>query len=105
MEDPDLPEQHHSDPAALSRTDFRPELNEQGFDLTPREIGTDWMGKDGFQGSAVLSSHTKNGTMMRYYSQAPKLCAHRLLCRGLTPALTGAVERPVQRVVGPHAFG
>jgi hypothetical protein len=48
MEDPHLPEKHHSDPATLSLTDVSPELNEQCLDITPRDIGPDWMGKDGF---------------------------------------------------------
>ena len=73
MEDPHLPEKHHSDPATLPFTDVRPEVNEQCLDITPRDIGPDWMGKDGLQGSAVLSSHAKNGTTMRYYSQASTL--------------------------------
>lgn len=73
MEDSHLSEQHHSDPAALSLTDFRPKLDEQCLDITPRDIGPDWMGKDGFQGSAVLSSHTENSTTMRYYVPAPRL--------------------------------
>jgi hypothetical protein len=84
MEDTDLPEKYPSNPAALALTDFRPELNEKGLDITPRDSCPDWMGKYGFQGSAVLSSHTENGTTSRYYPQAPKLCAHRLLCRRLT---------------------
>jgi len=70
MENPNLPEKHHSDPAALSLTDFRPKLNEKCLDITPLDIGTHWMGKDGFQGYSVLSSHTENGTTMRYYLQA-----------------------------------
>jgi hypothetical protein len=73
VEDPDLPEEHHRDPAALSLTDFRPKLYEQCFDSTPWDIGTDWMGKDGFQGSSVRSSHGENGTAIRYYSQASRL--------------------------------
>ena len=73
MEDPDLSEKYHSDPATLSLTDVRPKLNEKGLDITPLDIGTDGVGKDGFQGSAILSSHRENGTTMQYYLQAPKL--------------------------------
>jgi hypothetical protein len=73
MEDPHFPEKHHSDPATLPLTDVSPELNEQCLDITPRDIGPNWMGKDGFQRSAVLPSHVENGTTMRYYSQAPTL--------------------------------
>ena len=50
MEDPDLPEQHHRDPATLPLTDVSPKLNEQCLDITPRDIGPNRMGKDGFQG-------------------------------------------------------
>ena len=73
MEDPDLPEEHYSDPAALSLTDFRPKLCEKCLDSTPVDIGTDWMGKDGFQGSSVRSPHGENGTAIRYYLQASRL--------------------------------
>jgi hypothetical protein len=59
MEDPDLSEKHHGDPASLSRTDVRPKLNEKCLDITPLDIGAYWMGKDGLQGSLVLSSHVK----------------------------------------------
>jgi hypothetical protein len=31
------------------------------------------MGKDGFQGSSVRSSHGENGTAIRYYSQVSRL--------------------------------
>jgi hypothetical protein len=57
MEDPDLSEKHHGDPAAFSLTDVRPKLNEKRLNITPLDIGTYWMGKDGLQGSLVLSSH------------------------------------------------
>jgi hypothetical protein len=73
MEDPDLPEQHYSDPAALAPTDFSPKLNKERLNITPLDIGTDWMRKDSFQGSAVLSSHRENGTTSRYYWQAARL--------------------------------
>jgi hypothetical protein len=73
MEDSHLSEKHHSNPAPLPLTDFCPEFNEKGLDITPLDIGADWMGKDGFQGSPVLSSHTENGTTRRYYPQAHKL--------------------------------
>ena len=59
MEDPDLSEKHHGDPAALSRTDVRPKLNEKRLNITPLDIGSYWAGKDGLQGSLVLSSHVK----------------------------------------------
>ena len=62
MEDPNLPEQHYSDPAALALTDFSPKFNEERLSITPLDIGTDWMRKDGIQGFAVLSSHRQNGT-------------------------------------------
>ena len=67
MEDPDLSEQHHRDPAALALTDLSAKLNEQCLDNTPRDIGPDRMRKDSFQGSAVRSSHRENGTNLRYY--------------------------------------
>jgi len=57
MENPDLSEKHHGDPAALALTDVCPKLNEQRLNITPLDIGTYWMGKDGLQGSLVLSSH------------------------------------------------
>lgn len=57
MENPDLSEKHHGDPAALSLTDVCPKLNEKCLNITPLDIGTYWMGKDGLQGSLVLSSH------------------------------------------------
>jgi hypothetical protein len=88
MEDPDLPEKHHSDPAAFSLTNFRPKLNEQCLNITPLDIRPNWMGKDGFQGSSMPSSHTENGTTIRYYSQAPMLWAHRRQYKGLTLALS-----------------
>jgi hypothetical protein len=69
MEDENLAEKHYSHPAALSLTYFRPKLNEQCLNITPLNIGTDWMGKYGFQGPSVPSSHMKNGTTIRYYSQ------------------------------------
>ena len=59
MEDPDLSEKHHGDPAALSLTDVRPKLNEKRLNITPLDIGPYGMGKDGLQGSLVLSSHVK----------------------------------------------
>jgi hypothetical protein len=59
MEDPDLSEKHHGDPASLSLTDVRPKLNEKRLNITPLDIGPYWMGKDGLQGSLVLSSHVK----------------------------------------------
>ena len=43
MEDPDLSEQHHRDPAALAFTDLGPKLNEKRLDSTPRDIGPDRM--------------------------------------------------------------
>jgi hypothetical protein len=73
MEDPDLSEQHHRDPAALALTDLSPKLNEKRLDSTPRDIGPDRMRKEGFQGSSVHSSHTENGTTLRYYWQAARL--------------------------------
>jgi hypothetical protein len=73
MEDPDLPEKHHRDPAALALTDLSPKLNEKRLDGTPLDIGSDRMRKDGFQGPAVRSSHRKNGTTLRYYWQAARL--------------------------------
>ena len=77
MEDPDLSEKHHGDPASLSLTDVRPKLNEKRLNLTPLDIGTYWMGKDGLQGSLVLSSHVKmvllSGTIHkpRFLSESP----------------------------------
>ena len=59
MEDPDLPKQHHGHPAPLSLTDVRPKLNEKRLNITPLDIDPYWMGKDGLQGSVVLSSHVK----------------------------------------------
>jgi hypothetical protein len=59
MEDPDLSEKHHGDPASLSLTDVRPKLNEKRLNITPLDIGAYWMGKNGLQGSLVLSSHVK----------------------------------------------
>jgi hypothetical protein len=73
VEDLELSEKHHSDPAAISLTDFRSKLNEQCLNITPLDIGTDWMGKNSFQSSAVPSSHTGNGTTIRYHLQAPRL--------------------------------
>jgi hypothetical protein len=59
MEDPDLSEQHDSDPAALALTDLSPKLNEQRLDITPRDSGPHGMRKDGFQGNGIkLSSNT-----------------------------------------------
>jgi hypothetical protein len=84
MEDPDLSEQHDSDPAALALTDLSPKLNEQRLDITPRDSGPHGMRKDGFQGSSVRSSHRENGTTLRYYWQAARLRAHCLLDKGLT---------------------
>ena len=57
MEDPDFSKQHHGNPTALSLTDVRPKLNEKRLNITPLDIGAYWMGKDGLQGSLVLSSH------------------------------------------------
>ena len=57
MEDPDLSEKHHSNATSFSLTDVRPKLNEKCLDITPLDIGAYWMGKDGLQGSLVLSSH------------------------------------------------
>jgi hypothetical protein len=59
MEDPDLSEKHHGDPASLSLTEVRPQLNEKRLNITPLDIGPYRMGKDGLQGSLVLSSHRK----------------------------------------------
>jgi hypothetical protein len=59
MEDPDLSEKHHSDPAALSLTDVCPKLGEKRLNITPLDIGPYGMGKDGLQSSLVLSSHGK----------------------------------------------
>ena len=59
MEDPHLSAKHHGDPAALSLTDVRPKLNEKRLNITPLDIGPYWMGKDGLQGSLVLSSYVK----------------------------------------------
>ena len=67
MEDPHLPEKYYRDPAALALTDFSPKLNEKRRNITPLDISTDWMRKDGFQDSTVPSSHTEHGTTMRYY--------------------------------------
>jgi hypothetical protein len=53
MEDPDLSEKHHCDPAALALTDLSPKLNEKCLDITPRDIGPDRMRKDGFQGNVM----------------------------------------------------
>ena len=64
MEDSDLSEKHHGDPASLSLTDVRPKLNEKRLNITPLDIGPYWMGKDGLQGSLVLSSH---GEWYYYY--------------------------------------
>ena len=47
MEDPDLSEQHHRDPTALALTELSPKLNEKRLNITPLDIGTYWMGKDG----------------------------------------------------------
>ena len=47
MEDPDLSEKHHGDPASLSLTDVRPKLNEKRLNITPLDIGPYWMGKEG----------------------------------------------------------
>jgi hypothetical protein len=70
MEDPDLSEQHHGDPAALALTDVRPKLNEKRLNITPLDIGPSWMGKDGLQSSMVLSSHVKmvllSGTIHKF---------------------------------------
>ena len=57
MEDPNLSEKHHGNSASLSLTDVRPKLNEECLDITPLDIGAYWMGKDGLQGSLVLSFH------------------------------------------------
>lgn len=59
MEDPDLSEKHYGNPTSLSLTDVRPKLNEKCLDITPLDIGAYWMGKDGLQGSLVLSSHVR----------------------------------------------
>ena len=59
MEDPNLSEKHLGDPAFLSLTDVRPKLNEKRLNITPLDFGPYWMGKDGLQGSLVLSSHVK----------------------------------------------
>jgi hypothetical protein len=59
MEDPDLSEKHHGDPAPLSLTDVRPKLNEKRLNITPLDMSAYGMGKDGFQGSLVLSCHAK----------------------------------------------
>ena len=47
MEDPDLSEKHHGDPASLSLTDVRPQLNKKRLNITPLDIGTYGTGKDG----------------------------------------------------------
>lgn len=57
MENPDLSKKHHSDPASLSLTDVCPKLNEKRLNIAPLDIGPYWMGKDGLQGSLVLSFH------------------------------------------------
>jgi len=59
MENPNLSEKHQGNPASLSLTDVRPKLNEKRLNITPLDIGPYWMGKDGLQGSLVLSSHVK----------------------------------------------
>jgi hypothetical protein len=87
MEDPDLPERHHSDPAALAVADFSPKLTAERLNITPLDIGMDRMRKEGLQGSAVLSSQRENGTngsTSRYYWQAARLSAHYLPFKGLT---------------------
>ena len=70
MEDPNLSEKHHGDPASLSLTDLRPKLNEERLNITPLDIEPYWMGKDGLQGSLMLSSHVKMvlllGTMHKF---------------------------------------
>jgi hypothetical protein len=53
MEDPDLSEQHHRDPAALALTNLGPKLNEKRLDRTPRDICPDRLRKDGFQGNGI----------------------------------------------------
>ena len=57
MEDPNLVEKHHGYPATFTLTDFCPELNEKRLNITPLNIGADWMGKDGLQDSLVLLLH------------------------------------------------
>jgi hypothetical protein len=83
MEDPDLSKKHHGDPASLSLTDVRSKLNEKRLNITPLDIGPYWMGKDGLQGSLVLSSHVKmvllRGTIHKF-----RFRANRLLSKGLT---------------------
>jgi hypothetical protein len=69
MEDPDLPKQHHGHPAPLSLTDVRPKRKEKRLNISPRDIGAHRMGKDGFEGSSVRSSHRRNGTTPRYHPQ------------------------------------
>ncbi len=56
MEDPDLAKQHHGHPAPLSLTDFSPKLNEKRLNISPLDIGANWMGKDGFQGNGIKLS-------------------------------------------------
>jgi hypothetical protein len=93
VEDPDLPKEHHRDPAALSLTDVCPKLDEQCLKITPRNISPDRMGKDGYQSSLVPSSHRENGTTMRYYSQVPKRSVHHRRHKGFTLALSRVRKR------------
>ena len=85
MEDQDLLDKHHGYPATLLVTDFSPKLNQKRLNITPLDIGADWMGKDGFQGPLVLSFHVKDGTTIRYHLQGKAL-------REL-PTLHGAKKR------------
>jgi hypothetical protein len=72
MEDPNLPEKHDSDPSALSRTDVRPQLNEQCLNLTPQAMYPGEMGDDGLQESSRPSSHAENRTTKTDNGQTPR---------------------------------
>lgn len=66
MENPDIPEQDHRNPAAFALADVGPQRQEQSFDISPRNISARRAGEDQSEGALVSPLHTRDGTIMRY---------------------------------------
>lgn len=69
MENPDLREQDHRNPAAFALADVGPQLLENGFDITPRNISARRAGKDQFECALVSPFHGRDGTAVRYQAE------------------------------------
>lgn len=66
MENPDIPEQDHRNPAAFALADVGPQRQEQGFDISPRNISARRAGEDQSECALVSPLHACDGTAMRY---------------------------------------